>query len=120
MTDTPVGTVTDWDDTTWDKFHKWLDDILRENVVEITFTKTDGSQRHMNCTKKYDVIESGIKSNRVTNESDITTVSKKKKAAPASKNLITVWDIDVNDWRSFRVKNLTNILTICIKYGPIK
>lgn len=90
-----VDFQSDWYATATDDerkmFREWLLGVLRmhENV-EVTFTKTDGTQREMKCTLKEGICPA------VTNPktSDI---------------LCTVWATDVNDWRSFKFENIKRI-----------
>lgn len=120
MTDTlPTGTITEWTDTQWDNFSYWLENLLREEVVEIVFTKTDGSQRVMNCTKKNKIITEGVKlleQKRAAETTDSTQPVKSKRNVPFKVGNITVWDVDSDNWRSFRIRSITNILTLILKY----
>lgn len=62
-----------------------LADALKNSVVMVQFKKADGSVRDMMCT----LLEHHIK---------IKTVS--RNTMPRS--VITVWDIEKEDWRSFK------------------
>lgn len=63
-----------------------LPEILKETVVQVTFTKADGNTRVMNCTLNPTYLpESNTSSTRSKNE-----------------DVLAVWDIDNNGWRSFR------------------
>ena len=68
--------------------------ILRDRVVEITFTKTDGSQRVMNCTLQ---------------ESVIPTKETTSKTRTPNPEVCSVWDVDKQAWRSFRWDSITKI-----------
>lgn len=57
-----------------------IENMLKEHIVEVTFTKTDGTKRVMNATLKDDIIPS--------------------KAVNHSPNLLTVYDTEANGWRS--------------------
>lgn len=74
-------------------------EVLRENVVQVTFTKKDGTVRVMNCTLQESFLpESNTESsNRKIND-----------------NLVTVWDVDVNGWRSF---NCSSVQTFGVMNG---
>jgi hypothetical protein len=63
---------------------------LRQGILDIQFVKKDGSLREMRCT---------------LNEKHLPTVTTEstKKENP---DVLTVWDIDSNGWRSFIVKQL--------------
>lgn len=75
----------------------FLEKILNDNVAIVTFTKVDGSQRVMKCTRDYDTIPTkdlpvDNDSNRVVNE-----------------DVLPVWDLDKKAWRSFRVDSVIGI-----------
>ena len=67
------------------KSRKWLTNLLNEYVVEVTFTKKDGTERVMNCTLLEDYLP------------ETTGVGK-----AASLDAVSVYDVDKEDWRSFR------------------
>ena len=72
-----------------------LNHFLREGIVEVNFEKSDGTLRKMNCTlvPEYMHVEySEEKSKRKTNP-----------------NVASVWDLDKNDWRSFRYDSVKSV-----------
>jgi hypothetical protein len=72
---------------------EWLRGILQSEKVEVTFVKKDGSERVMNCTLK-DIPE------------DKTPKGSGKKESDDS---IAVFDLDKNEWRSFRFDSVKRI-----------
>lgn len=70
-----------------------LIDTLKKNKVLIEFVKLDGSQRRMLCTQNSAIID-GKK---------IPTGQKEP-----NKGIITVFDLEKNDWRSMRESSITN------------
>lgn len=58
---------------------------LNNNIVRVSFKKSDGSVRDMLCT----LLEQHIK---------IKTVSRNS----VPRNVITVWDVEKDAWRSFK------------------
>lgn len=83
------------------QLREWLLSMLLHSVATITFKKVDGSTRVMRCTLKQDLLPPPA----------ITETTKKSKAE--NTNTVCVWDLDVADWRSFIVANVTRIeLTI--------
>lgn len=70
---------------------------LQESVVEVTFTKVNGEQRIMTCTLKADILPPQI----VTEEK-----KKLKKSIDVNEDVISVWDINAQGWRSFRIANV--------------
>lgn len=79
--------------------HMWLESLLREGVYEITFTKVDGSTRVMPCTLKPDLLPA-----RPVVEQVADTKPKVLKLETMS-----AWATDVEQWRSFRVMNVTEV-----------
>ena len=74
-----------------------LIDMLRHNLVTVTFTKVNGDERVMTCT----LISEHIPNAPTTNGK---TVIKE-----TSSNTISVWDVKANGWRSFRVDSVKSI-----------
>jgi len=75
-------------------------DILRNYVVDVTFTKKDGTERKMKCTLKEDIIPQ-----KVTSESIVQV----KVNRTFSDDALPVYDIESNGWRSFRWDSVTSI-----------
>jgi hypothetical protein len=72
-------------------FREWLLGVLRmHELVEIGFTKKDGTLREMKCTLK---------------EGIIPVVEDPK----TSDTLCTVWDTELSAWRSFKFENINSI-----------
>ena len=67
------------------KGRKWLAGMLENGIVEITFTKKDGTERVMNCTLLEDYLPETTGTGR-----------------SASFDAVAVYDVDKEDWRSFR------------------
>ena len=75
-----------------------LETLLKENVLTVTFTKKDGSNRVMSCTLRPDKLPP-LK--EVTEENQA-----QRKQSDTS---IAVYDLEKNDWRSFRVDSVTDV-----------
>lgn len=71
---------------------------LGEGVKTVTFTKKNGENRIMKCTTNIDVI--------LENSPDFETPTKE---VPKKPGLLRVWDLDVEDWRSFNMYQVTDI-----------
>ena len=79
------------DDTERATFREWLLGVLRmHSPVTVTFIKSDGTIREMNCTLKEDIIP-------------------KIENPKTSDVLCTVWDTDISQWRSFKFENIKQI-----------
>lgn len=74
----------------------WLREVLQNDVVEVNFTKNDGSERKMLCT---------LSPNQIPEE-------KLPKNSGKAKNddVISVFDIEKSDWRSFRLDSVRSIV----------
>lgn len=69
---------------------------LKREEVEVTFTKVDGSERVMRATLM---------------ESKLPKIDYVEKSSTKPKNtsVISVWDLDNEGWRSFRVANVIKV-----------
>ena len=79
-----------------DSRNRYLRSLLHENDCEVTFTKVDGSVRTMPCTLR----ESAMPAREVA-EFHQTRVYKPE--------TLSVFCLDKNEWRSFRVMNVTGV-----------
>ena len=75
-----------------------LVDILRHNIVTVTFTKVNGDERVMKCTLRSEMIP-----NAPTQNGELVVEQKQ------SSNNVSVWDVDSQGWRSFRVTSVKSI-----------
>jgi hypothetical protein len=74
-----------------------LIDMLRTNVVTVTFTKVNGEERVMQCTLLPEYVP-----NAPTNNGQVLLQESESKA-------VSVWDVQANGWRSFRVDSVKSI-----------
>lgn len=75
-----------------------LIDLLRHNVVTVTFTKVNGEERVMDCTLQANLIPNAPTQNGQLIVEGMNT-----------SNNISVWDVKANGWRSFRIANVKNV-----------
>jgi len=76
------------------EFALWIYGVLKSTEkVTVSFEKKDGTIREMNCTLK-DVPEYVSKTDTVRKKSEST---------------ISVYDIDSQDWRSFRIESVRSV-----------
>ena len=76
-------------------------EFLLDGIIEITFTKVDGTERKMNCTLNYEYIPEDMKPlNLIKGEKVMENL-----------DILKVFDTDKQDWRSFRVENVILIKT---------
>jgi hypothetical protein len=74
-----------------------LIDMLRNNIVTVTFTKVNGEERTMKCTLMAEYVP-----NAPSNNGQVLLQESESKA-------VSVWDTEVNGWRSFRVDSVKSI-----------
>ena len=74
-----------------------LIDMLRNNIVTVTFTKVNGEERTMKCTLMAEYVP-----NAPSNNGQVLIQESESKA-------VSVWDTEVNGWRSFRVDSVKSI-----------
>jgi hypothetical protein len=73
--------------------------VLREHKCEVTFTKVDGSIRVMPCTLSADFLP------------PVTTplVESAENVRKINPNTLSAYCLDKNEWRSFRIANVTEV-----------
>lgn len=78
------------------EFREWLIGLLADskNPTTVTFTKKDGTERIMKCTRSPDLIPEDQHPKNGTGDSDST---------------LRVFDLDKNEWRSFIVENIKRL-----------
>jgi len=87
---------TEWTEEQWTTFRDWIVSHLRAGPVTVTFNKKDGAERVMTCSLQPELLPPApIKESTTT-----------KKENP---NIISVYDLEAQGWRSFIVKNVTNV-----------
>lgn len=69
---------------------------LRNGVVTVSFTKVDGSERTMTCTLLPDYLPEEYR-------------SKQPMLTETVGSSISVWDVNANGWRAFRVDSVTAV-----------
>ena len=76
-----------------------IKDILKTSVANVTFTKSDGTERIMRCTLKEEFLP------EMVSEDD----QSEKKARKVNLDVLPVWDLDKKSWRSFRIDSLCKL-----------
>lgn len=78
------------------EFREWLIGLLADekNPTTVTFTKKDGTERVMRCTRSPAQIPEDQQPKNGTNDSETS---------------LRVFDLDKNEWRSFIVENVKRI-----------
>jgi len=69
-------------------------EVLKNNVVKLTFTKKNGEARDMRCTLREDLLP----------QRDVSIDNPKERKS--SNEVIAVYDLEKKDWRSFRIDSV--------------
>lgn len=80
-------------------FRKWLNELLHEGIVSVTFRKTDGTTRVMKATLSSEMIPA----------QPLTESEEPKKERKVNDAVMAVWDTEANGWRSFRLDRIISI-----------
>ena len=73
--------------------------MLLTGQCRVIFTKLNGEERNMICTLKEDVIPKATK--------DPIT---QKKVRDLNEEVLAVWDVNKEGWRSFRISNVVSFV----------
>lgn len=69
---------------------------LQQRVCRVIFKKTNGEERDMMCTLQEGVVPAASKEDPLS----------QKKVRSINEEVIPVWDVNANGWRSFRVDSV--------------
>lgn len=85
-------------------FQKYeLKEMMQNSVTTVVFTKVDGTEREMNCT----LLAEYLPEQPVADKQQLLTENLTKAENP---NTLSVWDLDNNGWRSFRVDSVKSVI----------
>jgi hypothetical protein len=94
----------DWTEEQWTTFRDWLISHLKMGPVTVTFNKKDGEQRVMTCSLQPELLPPmPVHESNTNNPVDFPKVKKE------NLNNVSVYDLKAEGWRSFILKNVTNI-----------
>jgi hypothetical protein len=77
--------------------------LLRENIIDFSFTKLDGTVRIMRGT---------LDQSKLPEREQGKPDQDKKSSATFESDIVTLWDVDKKDWRSFVYPNIIEIASI--------
>lgn len=85
-----------------------LMELLRKEIVEVTFLKLDGEERKMPCTLMESLLPLATKDDPLT----------QKKVREVSDKVIAVWAMESNGFRSFRYDRVTKVEVLGVFVAP--
>jgi len=81
-------------------FDKYMiKEMLQNGVITVVFEKADGTIREMNCTLNKDEMPAQL----------LTEEQNAAKVRTENNDLLSVWDVDANGWRSFHVSKVRKV-----------
>ena len=84
------------------EFKSWLSNTLvSQSSITVKFTKANAQERIMNCTLNAAVINAAYETGSEQPSNDILDQQ--------TGDAFTVWDLDVENWRCFRLDRLLEI-----------
>ena len=87
---------------------EWVKSLLQKSTITVTFVKADGTDREMLCTLNWDFIPSSAITPTGMPVDGIVKESKKPRKEPDPHSL-RVFDLEKQEWRSFRFDRLKKI-----------
>jgi hypothetical protein len=100
----PGTTYQEADDVNKTIIRDWVKSLLQVTEVTVEFTKADGTIREMRCTLNPDKLPPAP----VTGPVDGIVKESKQRKAPDPES-IRVFDLEKNEWRSFRFDRMQKI-----------
>lgn len=76
-----------------------LKEMLHNGVISIVFEKADGTIREMNCTLNPTEMPPQL----------LTEQQNAAKVRNENPDLLAVWDVDANGWRSFNISKVRSV-----------
>ena len=96
-------------DRTVDDRREVIADLLRHGVYEVTFTKVNGELRTMPCTLDSKIVPPAP-------EPKLLAEGEQPRVKKSNPDNMSVWCTDKNEWRSFKLANVTQIVSVNTQY----
>ena len=84
-----------------------LKEIIQNNIVTVVFTKVDGTERSMKCTLLPEYLPQTY-----SNGAQLLQEAEVRQENP---NILSVWDLEANSWRSFRCDSVQKVQMITLE-----
>ena len=97
------------DDTGKTVIRDWVRSLLQKGPITVTFVKADGTQRDMKCTLDWATIPEDKQPKGPAAGSVDGIVKESKQRREPDVHSLRVFDIDKQEWRSFRFDRLQKI-----------
>lgn len=102
------------DDQVKEQIRSWVRSLLQNSEITVTFVKADGTERDMLCTLDHSRIPVSVAKpvNLTTGTAPVDGIvreSQKPRKAP-DPHSIRVFDLEKQEWRSFRFERLKKVM----------
>lgn len=87
-------------------YRDWVRGLLRNGEITVTFVKSDGALREMRCTLNFELIPNEYHTKVTAMPDPIPNLNKVKNRSDETQ---TVFDLDINQWRSFKYERVKKI-----------
>jgi hypothetical protein len=104
LSNRPGTAYQEADDENREIFRQWVRQVLLSQEITIEFVKSDGSMRTMRCTLAPDLIK--IAANKTQSIDGLSRTGHRPGQDPGTQ---VIWDLDQEQWRSFRYDRLRKI-----------
>jgi len=74
-------------------------EMLNEGIINVKFTKVDGTERILKCT-----LQSSVVPEDTSKAADVNSKPRKP-----NEDIISAWDVENSGWRSFRTESIIEI-----------
>ncbi len=91
-----------------DTLKNYLNNLLASTTIDVEFTKLDGSERLMSCTKDPRILPKMNESAEKVDDHQIQKVKAQRKTNPG---VIVVYDTEISAWRSITLSRIKRITT---------
>ena len=85
----------------------WIKSLLQKSEITVTFVKADGTDREMLCTLNWEKIPPDAV--KLSSPVDGIVKENKKPRKEPDPHSIRVFDVEKQEWRSFKVMNVTDV-----------
>jgi hypothetical protein len=104
LSNRPGTAYQEADDENREIFRQWVRQVLLRQEITIEFVKSDGSMRTMRCTLSPELIKDAANKTR-----SIDGLPRAKRPPSSNPETQVIWDLDQEQWRSFRYDRLRKI-----------
>lgn len=99
------------DDTGKIIIRDWVRSLLQVQAITVSFIKADGTVRDMNCTLNWELIPADKHPKGPGTGSVDGIVRESKQRREPDEHSLRVFDVEKQEWRSFRFDRLQKIIT---------